>query len=354
MTNQLETIESLRKNLEAVMVGPAQSVTALDWYGRLIPFLAEMSGQGPPGLRDREVLKRLWDDNPVASVGNGTVKIKPATANNDFVNWFATQSTLPLPVDPVEAEAALTALYDQLATRLKTLCGRAPTLKLNRVLCALFPDHFTTIADVGALRVIYREMGNLQKDHPIHMHLVIRRRVDEALGPLASADLAAKVRRMCLPWFLYDHITTKKPPETGGPGGVAQPLGLSPLPAALRRKGLTGLGGSFQTLLNFLPALDDGLTREEFIDLIHEANPDLAPQSIGMVINIVAREFDLCSRIGDTYRLSARGMNLLESQDPQDLADHLLTSILGLDHIIKTLAAGALISVERPSKPVTG
>ena len=62
MTNQLETIESLRKNLEAVMVGPAQSVTALDWYGRLIPFLAEMSGQGPPGLRDREVRARTHAD----------------------------------------------------------------------------------------------------------------------------------------------------------------------------------------------------------------------------------------------------------------------------------------------------
>ena len=47
------------------------------------------------------------------------------------------------------------------------------------------------------------------------------------------------------------------------------------------------------------------------------------------------REFDLCRREGDVYRLSARGINLLETLDPDELSDHLLTKVLGIDHVIK-------------------
>lgn len=119
------------------------------------------------------------------------------------------------------------------------------------------------------------------------------------------------------------------------------------MPAVLRRKGLTAIKGYFQTLLGYLPALSgDGLSDEDFRDLIRESNPALVDNSIRTVINVVMREFDLCKRNGSVYQLSARGINVLDSQDPQELADQLLTKVLGVDYVIRTLAAGSKSKAE--------
>lgn len=118
-----------------------------------------------------------------------------------------------------------------------------------------------------------------------------------------------------------------------------QAVSLTPLPATLRRKGLTAMKGGFQTLLGYLPELNDGVSKEEFSEIIRQSNPELAPSSLITAINVVSREFDLCKRDGDTYRLSARGINLLETQDPDELADHLLSRILGVDHVVKVLSS---------------
>ncbi|HEU4853179.1 MAG TPA: hypothetical protein VFT37_13595, partial [Telluria sp.] len=40
------------------------------------------------------------------------------------------------------------------------------------------------------------------------------------------------------------------------------------------------------------------------------------------------------------YRLTARGINLLSSSDPDELADHLLTRVLGIDNLIDLLRTG--------------
>ncbi len=78
MPNQLEETGALRANLEAVQAGPAKSPTATGWYSRLNSFLTEVRSAVPTKLKDREFLRRLWDDNPVAAIGNGTVRIVPA------------------------------------------------------------------------------------------------------------------------------------------------------------------------------------------------------------------------------------------------------------------------------------
>lgn len=339
MPNRLEEVEVLRANLDAVLAGPAISTGATNWYTRLASFLAEAKDAVPSKLKERRYLIRLWDENPVAAIGNGTVKISPALDDVEFVDWFAEKILTLVQEDRGDAESQLTAFYNELSHRLGDLCGRTPRLKINRVLSVFFPKYFTTIADVGALSYLHREMGGSRKDHPVHAHISVRRRIDQVLGPVDGTDTTELVKRMCLPWMLYERMTSDKPAEVSAPDENKKSQ-LTPLPAVLRRKGLTAMKGGYQTLLSLLPALDDGVTRDELNDLILQANPDLSPQSISPFINVVAREFDLCVREGDVYRLSARGINLLESQDASDLADHLLTRVLGVDNVIRELAGG--------------
>lgn len=336
MAGKLENDAALKGQLDAVQAGAAAAKGAQDWYTKLAAFIAEVKAGIPGKLQNPDFLKRLWDENPVAATGMGSVKMSPALADADFQAWFAAELVKPLPADPAAVEAHLTEFYNGLRDRLKVLCGRTPRLKLNRVLCSVYPEHFTTVADPGKLLFLHKEMGGGAKDHPVRAHKSIRIRIDALLGPVSEAEPIELTRRICLPWMLYDRISDEEPTDaTENPSETA--AALKPLPAALRRKGLTSMKGGFQTLLGFLPELNEGVSKDEFADIIKQANPELAPSSLITNINVVSREFDLCKRDGDTYRLSARGINLLETQDPDEFADHLLTKVLGVDHVLKAL-----------------
>lgn len=159
MNGKLESDAALKAQLNAALAGAAVSKGAQDWYSRLAAFVAETRTGIPGKLQDADFLKKLWDENPVSATGMGSVKMAPALADSTFRNWFAAEVTKPLPADPVAAEMQLTALYDGLRDRLKVLCGRTPRLKINRVLCAIYPEHFTTVADPGKLLFLHKEMG---------------------------------------------------------------------------------------------------------------------------------------------------------------------------------------------------
>lgn len=339
MAGSLESAAALKVALDAVTAGSASSTGAAKWHQRLDAFLSEVEERvTSKSLNDRDFLLRLWDSGVISATGNGTVKVAKAVEDAEFRHWFVGQVMEPLPDDDGAAEAWLTQFWLDLNARTQALCGRTPRLKNSRVLCALYPAHFTTLADVGSLLKLHEELGGSTADNAVRAHRAIRTRIDEILGPLPADDRAGLIRRMCLPWYLFEHIN-RDAAAGATPAASAPSNDLTPLPATLRRKGLTALKGSFPTLLSFMEDLSEGVTRDEFASLMKQVNPDLAENSIGTAINVVAREFDLCRRTGDTYRLSARGINLRQSQDPDDLRDHLLTKIFGIDHVLKHLEA---------------
>ncbi|MCE1117417.1 MULTISPECIES: McrB family protein [Pseudomonas] len=337
MSVSVVTEKELQGHIESILASSMLHKGTNGWMIELEVFLADVRKHTPYRLQDPDFLRRLWNENPVTSTGAGHVRIEPALRSEPFVVWFASEVSRPLPDDPVLVESHLIELYDGLVSRLRTLCDRMPWLKLNRVLCALYPEHFTTLSDLGRLKTLHRKLGGHRHDHAVQMHRAIRARTDRALQ--ACAGQVSQVTQVCIPWLLYERLETSNTTESNS-SIAAVDEGLSPLPALMRRKGLTSLGGGLQTLLALLPELNEGVTRDEFADLLRQHNPNLADNSIGTMINVISREFDLCKREGDSYQLTARGMNLLESQDPDEFADHLLTRVLGTDHLLMALAAG--------------
>jgi len=326
----------VRRELETLLASLPLGVEV--WNKRLHEYLASTRAASAAKLRDRDFLTELFESDNVSATGMCTVRTAPAIANHEFVEWFAEHASKPLPDDPAAAEAQLIELHNQTSETFRELCGRRPLLKINRALCALYPDYFTTVADEGKLKVLFRELGGNSRDHVVRIHIAIRREIEELLGKAEPGSLEA-VQHMCLPWMLYERIsddTIDDAPQI--PSGSTTVL--VPAPAALRRKGLTAIKGYFQTLLGYLPSLDgDGLTYDEFCDVIRQSNPTLVESSIRTIINVVSREFDLCRRNANIYNLSARGINLLQSQDPQELADQLLTKVLGVDYTIRSLSS---------------
>ena len=343
MVAKLEDREVLRKQIEEQLAHEMATPGAIDWMNDLARFLQEVKDASPTRLRDRTFLMKLWESEAVSSTGMGTVKIEPAIQDDAFVDWFAEMAGTDLSTLPTDVEVWLTDFYDDLLGRLGKLCARKPHLKVNRVFAALYPERFTTIANVHSVLELYQAMGGSYPYHPVHAQLSIRRRVDEILGPMESASPLDLARRMCVPWYLL--LALKGDEQLGLGDGLTgqaerEKRALSPRPVTLRRKGLTAIRGGFQAMLALLPSLDGGLSREEFADVIRQANPELAPGSIGAVINVLCGELGVSQRDGDTYHLTPRGIQLLATQDPNELADRLLTEILGVDHVVVALAQG--------------
>ena len=291
--------------------------------------------------------QRLWDDNSIASVGQGQINIDAAIADQGFREWVAEQSELELPEPLPERARVLKDLYQEMQHRLKPFCSRMPHLKIFRVLATFYPESFTTVADRFTIRRLQILMFGTAKSDPVNAHLLIRRRLDEVLGLIDSENLEQLVTRLTLPWLLYALVVESgddKTIEAVAPGEEK----LVPLPASRRRRGLTAIRGLFPEMLSILEFVRDGVTREELLDHLRSGNPKSKDVSLRMTINVLRSEFAVIRLDGDHYVLSPRGEAVVESGDADDVRDWLLTRILGLDNVIVFLRdASRAVELER-------
>ena len=307
-----------------------------DWQQNLKTALARVREASEADRATVDFQRWLWDDNPVAAIGQGQISVEAALNDEGFRQWLAHESVRALPAAFPEREAALANLYEEVQSRLRPVCPRMPHLKIFRVLALLFPLDFTAVADRSALTKLRLLMIGRGERSPIADHLGVRRRLDEVLGPVDESDLDQIAERLKLPWLLYALVTSvEQDPTTTVVGpGTAQ---LVPLPAARRRRGLTAIRGLFQQVLATLEVVGDGMTREELIQYLRANNPKVKDVSLGMTINVLKSELGTIRYDGKQYVLSERGQALLESGDPDELRDWLLTRVLGVDNVIMIL-----------------
>ena len=245
----------------------------------------------------------------------------------------------PLPDAPERRKAALDKLYDELEEKVCQYTNSTPRLKIYRVLAGFFPLDFTTVTYIGRLKRLHEAMFGDRGGAGPSCHANILRRLDEVRGPApAEDDIDAIVDRMRLPWKLDQRCVAPSDDEkTVAPKELSDEESLVPLPAARRWKGLTGVSGGRQALLNILEFCRDGVTREELLSHVKTVNPGLKESSIGAQIYVIVRELNCLKPDGDRFVLTDRGHAFLESNDPKVLMDWLVTRILGVDHALVIL-----------------
>ncbi len=174
------------------------------WHANLDSFLRWVASATEEQRATREFHKRLWDENPVAAPGQGNLSVDGLIADEGFRSWFARESTRALPDDPHARAAALRTFAGMMEERLASACTRVPRLKMYRVLAALHPTLFSTVADVVKMSMIHRALLNERADG-VDMHLEVMRRLDEVLGPV-DESYPAIIVRMSFPWYVYDQV----------------------------------------------------------------------------------------------------------------------------------------------------
>lgn len=333
--------EGLREALEAIGSPETWGPSGPGWIKRVagtIQWIREADEATRSGL---DFQRRLWNDNHIAAVGQGNIPVDWALEDPDFRGWFAHESMRSLPESPEERMAFLAELYDVLRRRLSAPEKSTPHLKIFRVIAALYPEAMTTVASPHKLRQLVRAMGGDAQMHKSARHVWVRHRLDEILGP-PDATPEGLAERMSLAWILYERYAERRPDQpTVSPVSEGEEPRLLPLPAARRRRGLTGIKGLFPNTLSVLEFVQQGVTREELLDFLKASSPESKTTSLGVSINVYQSELDVIRRDENgEYVLTERGSDVLESQDPIFLADWLLTRVLGVDRAIVDVGQG--------------
>ncbi len=335
----LRNIDDLRRVCSDVVENAPANRDYLQWGNDLREFLAEVNAADLQTRASAEFQRRIWEDNPVSSTGRGSVSVDTAIADPIFRNWIAERSMENLPDSPERRKEALEKLYDELKKKMGQYTNRTPRLKIYRVLAGFFPRDFTTVANINMTKHVHAAMFGDQGGAGPSCHANILRRLDEVRGPVpAEDDIDAIVDRMRLPWLLYQHCVAPSGDErTEAPNDLPGGERLVPLPAARRRKGLTGVSGGRQALLNILEFCRDGASREDLKIHMKTINPRLKENTINTQFNIIASELNCLRLDGDQVFLTDRGHAFLESNDPDELMEWLITRILGVDHALVIL-----------------
>ena len=249
---------------------------------------------------------------------------RSALQDETFRTWLAAESVKPLPQQASERDRYLVALYDELVERLNTHCRATPRLKILRVLAALYPRRFTSVAHQRKLNQVHKALfARRKREHPVIYNSQIVDQLNEVLGPAGSSN-EELAQRMSLAWWLYAKAIVPADDESTEAIDEAEVGGatkLIPLPAERRRRGLTAVRGGLQTILGILDFVEQGVTREELIEHVRTILPNYKDSSLGTVINALVSEYAIIRSHDGQYRLTERGEALLETGDPGELAD---------------------------------
>jgi 5-methylcytosine-specific restriction enzyme B len=333
---KIETEEQLKLVMQALLAGAAGNAGFGKWVDRVEAHLVAVRTAVPDRLTDATFLKDLFDSPAITSSKQGNINISPAVNDPQFRRWFAERAAALLSVEADARVQGLSAFFKDIKERIAPLISAdTPHLKIIRALAALFPDNFTTIAAIAKLAQLHRALGSARST-AVLMHHAVRERLDALIPPLAlESQEHLLARRMAVPWLLWERLSEEAPgPDTDSvPGKIP---GLSPFK------------GRFETVLRILPQVgNDEISQARFDELLQAgyAQP-IKSTSLATMRRAISTELDLCTQRGQTYGLSERGKRLMQTQDPDELKDHLLHRILGVDHVIKALSENAMSRAE--------
>lgn len=291
-------------------------------------FLRKVAATPAADRASREFQRELWESESLSSTGMGSVKVEPALDDSEFRTWLANASSEPLPEGDIARADRIRSIFSRIVSQFEG--HRKPWLKILRLLAALFPTEFTSLASTNHLQQVAERLLDVVPKGALAQNREIVARLNRVLGPVPPGDYLALADRLSLPWFVYMRLQSQveQATETVDDRGAVK---LVPLPAARRRKGLTALSGYFTTMLSLLQAVGDGISREDLIDVLRVERPGHKDSSHATAINALQGEFGVIERDGDLYKLTASGRATLETSDPDMLSEWLLTRVLGFD-----------------------
>jgi len=329
--------EALRKACESIERQRSADSKESAWQKRLAGFIQWFRAASAEELASEAFQRRLWDDNPVSAIGQGNIDVTAVLTEPEFREWLARELRRDFGDDVAARRKHIDTLAKKLREEFLARLPRIPQLKTFRVLAVAFPEDISTVADGRRVRALYRELFGGRAKRPILVHFAIMDRLAEVVGPSGN-DPMSLAGRMILPWTLYEKYALSADEEaTEEVVGSEGETKLLPMAAARRRRGLTVIANGLQTILGALDFIEDGVARDELIAHLRTLLPNYKDSSLNVAVGLLTSELGLVRRDNGLLVLTDRGQALLDTEDPSELSDWLLTRVLGMDMALVTL-----------------
>lgn len=281
----------------------------------------------------------LWNSEAVTSTGMGNVDISKIALSREVAELLWQLKEHYPSVDRVQQEGLIRDAWSGVARLVGQLAKRNPRLKMHRVFALLCPGAFTTIAHFRKLRELASVMGILTREPTHAVHRAVLDRLDEVFGQAGEAFSLPEVERMTLPWLLYvDHVQSPQPEATETADSASGEERLKYLPPERRRKGMLSIGGGMATVLAMIEFAREGCTREDFLEHLQSLNPQVKKSTLNTQFNALIAEWGVLHAEGHGLRLTPRGEAFLDSGEPDEVIDWMITRILGFDNLLHALA----------------
>jgi hypothetical protein len=339
MTTDLKSADGLREASRAAIEQHRRQYHLDGWLENLSAWLARVAAVDHGTFVSAQFQQELWDSETISATGQGHIDVSRVIADRTIAERLWTLRQAKLPDTPQARSEWLGDAWDEIAAMVRPLTDRWPRLKMYRVFASLWPGLFTTVAHYHKLLRLGRAMGLSRGiEHRTELHQRVLERLDEVGAATSSPE-----ERMTLPWLLFVHFVQDKGSDaTEVPSEVPGDVRLNPLPADRRRRGMLAIAGLVPSVLAMLEFARDGCKRADFLEHIRSVNPKLAPSSLATNLNALIAEWGVLRAVGDDLQLTPRGEALLESGEPEEVSDWLLTRILGFDNLLHMLLQGPL------------
>lgn len=336
-TSRIRQPDALRSACEAAEKEMAERAGKSHWIAQISEFINWFRQASERERASEDFQRKLWDDNPVAAIGQGRIDVSPVLKDREFRTWLASELSRDLGEDVAARHKHIDSLAKRLRGKLGDSLPRIPQAKMLRVLAIAFPHDFTTVVDGRRVRALYRAMFGGRAKRPILANFEIMDRLAEVLGPPDDKPQELAVR-MALPWTLYEKYVLGMDDEaTEEAVGADGETKLIPMPAARRRRGVTVVANGLQTILGALDFIEDGVARDELMAHLRTLLPNYKDSSLNVTIGVLTSELGLVKREDGLFVPTDRGQAFLDSEDPSELTDWLLTRVLGVDMALVTL-----------------
>lgn len=343
MAKELASLEGLSEISRRELSLLADLPSHQEWLTRLDAHLARVRRASLEEFLSEDFQRELWESEAISATGMGHVNVDLVIKDQaiakylwDFKESFSQHG------GSVDQTRLVIDTWDKLRELVTPLTNRLPRLKMYRVMAAIRPENFTTIAHMHKLKMLARAMGiSKGVEHSILLHQRVIDRIGKALPSVARPSKYGPLDRMTLPWVLFARYVQEQGEEaTEIAGDTPGEEKLKPLPADRRRRGMLAIAGSLPTVRAMIEFAKDGCNREDFREHIRSVNPKLAPASVNTNVNALIAEWGVLRASGDELFLTSRGEALLETGEPEEVSDWLLTRILGFDNLLKLLSDG--------------
>ncbi|CAD0262002.1 hypothetical protein JFT60_23165 [Pseudomonas sp. MF6772] len=344
MAVDLRDNTNLKAACEAVLAHNRELPWYQNWLKKLSEFLRKVQDADQEEFCSPAFQELLWESEVITTTGMGTVNVSEVIADPRVAECLWNLRASLKTVDAHLHDQVLNEGWRELNQLVAPpAVRRNPRLKKYRLFAALCPTELTTLAHYPKLRTLASLIGVGGSERDLSLHQGVLERLNDVLGNREEGLSTPSLERMTLPWLLYMKFVQEQEAEATE---IADPSTgqerLNPLPAERRRRGMLAIGGGIATIRAIIEFAKEGCKREDLVEHMRSINPSHATSSIRTQLNSLIAEWGVLRAQGEEIHLTPRGEGLLETGEPDEVSDWLLTRVLGVDHMLFALRNGPM------------